>query len=85
MSSDASESSTPRVDDLLDFQNRRSMQVTPAIIALARQLERELAGLRADAERYRWLKDNHEELIYPDRWTPEYLDAAIDAAMKGKT
>ena len=35
------------------------------------RLERELAALRADVDRYRWLREQHCD-----------LDAAIDAAMK---
>ena len=48
------------------------------------RLERELAALRADAERYRWLRDErHEyELTIEPVLSETKLDAAIDAAMK---
>ncbi len=48
----------------------------------------DLAAARADAERYRWIRDNHEvrgramEIVYGmngDDW-----DAAIDAALAGE-
>lgn len=38
-------------------------------------------GLRADAERYRWLR-NHG-LVASDPQTADELDAAIDEAMRG--
>lgn len=77
------------------------------LIAMARTLERELAAvtaerdaLRADAERYRWLRGDKAP-SHSARWMRwevrcwelrhwtvdlrhESLDAAIDAAMKGK-
>ena len=67
---------------------------TPADAATLRAANHQLAAerdaLRADAERYRWLrkKENAEN----DAWnlfgpysSPQEIDAAIDAAMKGTT
>tara|TARA_R110000823_G_scaffold270579_1_gene390135 strand:- start:139 stop:420 length:282 start_codon:yes stop_codon:yes gene_type:complete len=48
----------------------------------------ELAEARKDAERYRWLRERHENTIMDiynsisPAMKPELLDAAIDAAMK---
>ena len=53
------------------------------------QLERELADAMKDAERYRWLRERHENTVMdiynsvsPAVIKPEMFDAAIDAAMK---
>lgn len=66
---------------------------TEAADALTAQA-REIEALRADAERYRWLRDNrlddwaicvwcpHEDGYYRDGRAPEIVDAAIDAAMQ---
>lgn len=49
-------------------------------------LEARNAGLEAGARRYRWLKDNMEELIFPKtgvfRGLWEELDSFIDAAIE---
>jgi hypothetical protein len=55
------------------------------------RLRAEVEGLRADAERYRWLRDDSVPphnfyLSVPDefaevRYTPQQVDAAIDAAL----
>jgi len=46
-------------------------------------LEAEVAELKKDAERYRWLKENHLQ-TGKDSWirTGDDLEEAIDAAMK---
>jgi len=54
------------------------------------RLERELAALRADAERYRWLRDKHEwyDCYLTNTMNTKFdgkyatLDAAIDEAMR---
>jgi hypothetical protein len=65
----------------------------------ARQLERENAELRRDAERYRFLRNPWHAIVYAkdhDAWgsgqsghvrydTPEQLDAAIDVALQKVT
>ena len=67
------------------------LQFARAVIAADRaQLRAELDALRADAERYRWLRIHPEAIcvtvpIHGD-WIPaiaDQLDAAIDAARKG--
>ena len=64
---------------------RWNAEITPTTIL---ELTRELAAARADATRYRWIRDNHEvrgramEIVYGmngDDW-----DAAIDAALAGE-
>jgi hypothetical protein len=54
-----------------------------------RKAEAEMARLREDAERYRWMRERHENTIMdiynsisPAMISPELLDAAIDAARK---
>ena len=67
------------------------------LLSKIEMLERELAGVKQDAERYRWLRDSSVgpsqiwELLSDDCHPPIMtlkcmfeLDAAIDAAMKGK-
>ena len=50
----------------------------------------EVERLRADAERYRWLRDRmlvreiHEAALYTNLEQQESIDAAIDEAMKVK-
>lgn len=69
-----------------------------ALLAQAAGKDAELQRLRADAERYRWLRDVSEWEMFEDRWLtkndiygqgPADLDAAIDAsralAQKEKT
>ena len=54
------------------------------------ELREELANARKDAERYRWLRERHENTIIdiyssiPAMTSPELLDAAIDAEMEKK-
>ena len=55
------------------------------------ELEAEVKALRVDAERYRWMRERHENTIMdiynsisPAMIKPELLDAAIDAAREGK-
>jgi hypothetical protein len=46
-------------------------------------LEMEFLELRADAERYRWIRDNgepHEMLANHNEWDHEKYDATIDFA-----
>ena len=54
------------------------------LTALREELEAiraRLAEAEKDAQRYRWLADNVENLPYPDQWRGrEWLDATIDAA-----
>ena len=54
-----------------------------------RQLRAERDALRADAERYRWLRNNPQWLGWEHDFRPDEvdreIDAAIDAAMKGTT
>lgn len=50
-----------------------------------RRLAAENEALKADAERYRWIRVNGEPdegMNYRSDWTPEMYDAAIDSAMK---
>ena len=52
-------------------------------------LERELVAAMKDAERYRWLRERHENTIMDiynsiPAMKPELLDAAIDAAIMEK-
>ena len=55
-----------------------------AVIEMVTSLEDEIERLRADAERYRWLKANIPIILsdVPGNIEIEKLDAAIDAAMK---
>lgn len=46
--------------------------------------EEELAEAKKDAERYRWLRNNPVWVGYDSDFRPDEIDAAIDAAMKGK-
>ena len=54
-----------------------------------RHLRAERDALRADAERYRWLRNNPQWLGWEHDFRPDEvdreIDAAIDAAMKGTT
>lgn len=58
----------------------------PSIVQLAVELGAECEALRADAERYRWLRDESDWEISEagasmQDWEPDEMDAAIDAAM----
>ena len=71
-----------------------------AVIEIVASLDKEIDQLRADAERYRWLRGGPEVPPHSTRWPrwevrywdgrywqtlfAEHLDAAIDAAMKGE-
>ena len=64
----------------------RAMEEAEDLRDLARQLERELSTARADAERYRWLRDRApvaeldiNSLIYTD---PKKTDEQFDAEMR---
>ena len=48
------------------------------------RLKAELAEAKKDAERYRWLRNNPVWVGYDSDFRPDEIDAAIDAAMKGK-
>ena len=78
-----------RLADWLERRTNVMLQDGQAAAEL-RRLVAEVEALRADAERYRWLRDNKFKhnghclaLIGPILWE-ETLDAAIDAA-KEKT
>ena len=45
----------------------------------------EIERLRADAERYRWLRNNPEWLGWDHDFRPDEVEREIDAAMKGQT
>ena len=59
-----------------------------AVCAELQQCKKDLAATRADAERYRWIRDNHEvrgramEIVYGMNGVD--WDAAIDAAIAGE-
>lgn len=80
-------SDTPRTDAA---EHNMGSVVEPHYVVdveVARDLERELAGARKDAERYRWLRERHENTVMDiynsiPAMKPELLDAEIDAAMK---
>ena len=48
-------------------------------------MDREIAALRRDAERYRWLRDEAFQATAARivQMLPGHMDAEIDAAMKG--
>ena len=83
------QSDTPRTDAWCRANQKR--ETYRDIDALARQLERELAQARKDAERYRWLTYDHPDadvrfqvrLIAGSMAISGkgYTDAAIDATM----
>lgn len=60
------------------------MEAADALTAQAREIE----ALRADAERYRWLRDEDDDpcvslpQLFTETGKPEDVDAAIDAAMQ---
>ena len=81
-------SDTPRTDVA---EHNMGSVVEPHYVVdaeFSRYLERELVGARKDAERYRWLRERHENTVMDiynsisPAMKPELLDAAIDAAMK---
>ena len=49
---------------------------------LINRQSKEIAALRKDAERYRWMRNQEEYNLPID---PNDMDAAIDAAMKKKS
>lgn len=89
-----SKSDTPRTDDLLTGKPLGQMSAHYTdVVDFARQLERELAAEKADAERYRWWRNNFGvSRDGPGTWqlytiirtkqvmTEPEFDAAIDAA-----
>ena len=81
-------SDTPRTDVA---QHNMGSVLEPDYVVdadFSRYLERELVLARKDAERYRWLRERHENTVMDiynsisPEMKPELLDAAIDAAMK---
>ena len=84
-------SDTPRTEFVAhatgDAEWNRSINRFGRMMAHACILERELAVLRLDAERYRWLRNDKRGRslsVSSLEWTgnPELSDAAVDAAMK---
>ena len=83
-------SDTPRTEQL----HMRLNTGYEDILSHARELERELTAALVDAERYRWLREQHEALDLLDYdgeffvqqqvcdANPSKFDAAIDAAMR---
>jgi septal ring factor EnvC (AmiA/AmiB activator) len=64
-----------------------------SLLARVERLERENEALRKDAERYRWLRDDKNQLSEDDicvsdssftAYFKDDLDAAIDAAIEGQ-
>ena len=69
-------------------ERARCAKVCEAALADA---QKDIARLREDAERYRWMRERRENTIMdiynsisPAMISPELLDAAIDAAIKDK-
>ena len=82
-----SKSDTPRTDDaefITDSFDGNFTEIAVTKSAFTRQLERELAAEKADAERYRWLRTAGawESEIGMDALSenPDKFDAAVDAA-----
>jgi hypothetical protein len=72
-------------------RNRVTKLGIDAMITNYLRLEKELYTAQKDAERYRWLRERHENTIMDiynsishAMISPELLDAAIDAAMLGE-
>ena len=72
------------VDSMMETLRKESGAWTPLF-----ERDAEIARLREDAERYRWMRERHENTIMdiynsisPAMISPELLDAAIDAARK---
>ena len=70
-----------------DEERERALREGERVVAL----EAEVKTLREDAERYRWMRERHENTIMdiynsisPAMIKPELLDAAIDAEREGK-
>ena len=55
-----------------------------ALRAENERMKAELAKAKKDVERYRWLRNNPVWVGYDSDFRPDEIDAAIDAAMKGK-
>ena len=53
-----------------------------ALQASERRLIDELAALRKDAERYRWLRNNPQWLGWEHDFRPDEVEREIDAAMR---
>jgi hypothetical protein len=91
-------SNTPRTDAAM-FDSTLLGPNSIVRVGFARQLERENAELRRDAERYRFLRIPGRAIVYAkdrDAWgsgqsghvrydAPEQLDAAVDAALQKVT
>jgi hypothetical protein len=78
--------SEPKINSLEEFWVRAE-QRDPDGFARSRAAEKELAALRADAERYRIWRAEHVaygmsqlSIDMNVAWTPDAVDAAIDAA-----
>ncbi len=69
------------IDGALD-DPRANLTLTTAEIIW--EIKAELAEAKKDAERYRWLRNNPVWVGYDSDFRPDEIDAAIDAAMKGK-
>lgn len=74
-------------------ENEARAELIRAISAVEAERDRlaaECEALRADAERYRWLRSSEDTTLEDLQWQlvrdygDEYLDAKIDAAMGGK-
>jgi hypothetical protein len=88
---------TPRTDEVEhEFLSGRSLTWLDVadksfkVFAKMREIERELASARADAERYRYIRESEWEMLRA-QWLsergiygegPEQLDAAIDKAKR---
>lgn len=59
--------------------------IHPLITDRERAQAAEIERLRADAERYRWLRNNPEWLGWDHDFRPDEVEREIDAAMKGQT
>jgi hypothetical protein len=78
---------TPRTDEASLVDTNYDVETVKA--DFARQLEREnaalsaqVAELRKDAERYRWLRTDRHILMGMAFYSNEELDATIDAALR---
>lgn len=72
----------------VDAMTGEGLHAKSAIAAELAHRDMQIEALRKNAERYKWLRDEEGALdtfvsAYWNTATPEALDAAIDAAMKG--
>jgi hypothetical protein len=76
--------------DVLMHNIAAELRRLSAVEAERDRLAAECEALRADAERYRWLRSSEDATLEDLQWQlvrdygDEYLDAKIDAAMGGK-